>query len=37
VTKRMTLNELDLSLGKRTRLRRLLYEHGIGYAKNVQG
>lgn len=26
--KRPKLNELDLSLGKRTRLKRLLYEHG---------
>ncbi len=26
--KRPTLNDLDLSLGKRTRLHRLLYEHG---------
>jgi len=28
--KRPTLDELDLSLGKRTRLHRLLYEHGPG-------
>jgi len=30
MTKRPTLDELDLSLGKRTRLHRLLYEHGPG-------
>jgi class I fructose-bisphosphate aldolase len=30
MTKRPTLNELDLSLGKRTRLHRMLYEHGPG-------
>ena len=28
--KRPTLDDLDLSLGKRTRLHRLLYEHGPG-------
>ncbi|MCD6290532.1 MAG: fructose-bisphosphate aldolase [Anaerolineae bacterium] len=28
MVKRPTLDELDLSLGKRTRLHRLLYEHG---------
>ena len=30
MAKRPTLDELDLSLGKRTRLHRLLYEHGPG-------
>jgi len=30
MAKRPSLNELDLSLGKRTRLHRLLYEHGPG-------
>jgi class I fructose-bisphosphate aldolase len=30
MTKRPKLEELDLSLGKRTRLHRLLYEHGPG-------
>ncbi len=29
-TKRPTLDELDLPLGKRVRLHRLLYEHGPG-------
>jgi fructose-bisphosphate aldolase, class I len=33
MTKRPTLNELDLGLGKRTRLHRLLYEHGPGNGK----
>lgn len=28
--RRVTLDALDLSLGKRTRLRRILYEHGPG-------
>jgi class I fructose-bisphosphate aldolase len=31
ITKRPILDELDLSLGKRTRLHRLLYEHGPGH------
>jgi len=30
MAKRPSLNDLDLSLGKRTRLHRLLYEHGPG-------
>jgi len=30
MVKRPTLDELDLSLGKRTRMYRLLYEHGPG-------
>ena len=30
MVKRPTLDELDLSLGKRTRMHRLLYEHGPG-------
>ncbi len=30
MAKRPSLDELDLSLGKRTRLHRLLYEHGPG-------
>jgi class I fructose-bisphosphate aldolase len=30
MAKRPTLEELDLSLGKRTRMHRLLYEHGPG-------
>ena len=30
MARRPTLDELDLSLGKRTRLHRLLYEHGPG-------
>jgi len=30
MAKRPTLDELDLSLGKRTRMHRLLYEHGPG-------
>jgi class I fructose-bisphosphate aldolase len=30
MAKRPTLDDLDLSLGKRTRLHRLLYEHGPG-------
>ena len=30
MARRPTLNDLDLSLGKRTRLHRLLYEHGPG-------
>ena len=27
---RITLSDLDLGLGKRTRLTRLMYEHGPG-------
>lgn len=30
MARRSTLDELDLSLGKRTRMHRLLYEHGPG-------
>ncbi len=30
---RYSLDDLDLSLGKRTRLHRILYEHGIGGGK----
>ena len=30
MAKRPTLDELDLGLGKRTRLRRMMYEHGPG-------
>ena len=30
MAKRPVLNELDLSLGKRTRMHRVLYEHGPG-------
>ena len=30
MAKRTALDDLELSLGKRTRLHRLLYEHGPG-------